>query len=384
MKKKMQIPTIRLVFDRKHTSTTSQAPIRKKGIVQIEIYWNRKRKYISTGVSVYSDQWAENKEMHVVSCVNSVKYNNILSNAVNSIIEKISSHSAGGNYDFLFSDNINIEQELMFDDVCEEYIQKKTLAENTLRSYRLYLKDIRLYGKFGKISSITQSDILSFDSFMNHNIKLSSSSRRLHMAFIKCVIRYAISVGYCNNTSLLLLKLPSLNNTTRQYLTETQLNKLQETVVPKELQRAKDYFLFQCYTGLSYADLSTLTKDMFVYNEQQWFLCRSRKKTHVAYRIMLLKPALEIATKYNFEFDVIIQQTYSRHLNKIGKLINYKHSLSSHIGRHTFATWALSNGVPIEIVSKMLGHTNIGTTQIYAKILAKDVEEQFKKLDKLF
>ena len=58
--------------------------------------------------------------------------------------------------------------------------------------------------------------------------------------------------------------------------------------------------------------------------------------------------------------------------------------VTSHVGRHTFATWALSHGVPIEIVSKMLGHTNIKTTQIYAKILAKDVDAQFERLDKLF
>ena len=58
--------------------------------------------------------------------------------------------------------------------------------------------------------------------------------------------------------------------------------------------------------------------------------------------------------------------------------------ISSHVGRHTFATWALSHGTPIEIVSKMLGHTNIKTTQIYAKILAKDVDAQFERLDGLF
>lgn len=80
----------------------------------------------------------------------------------------------------------------------------------------------------------------------------------------------------------------------------------------------------------------------------------------------------------------LVSYTYHHRLQRIAKAAGITKHVTSHVGRHTFATWALSHGVPIEIVSKMLGHTNIETTQIYAKILAKDVDAQFERLDGLF
>ena len=99
---------------------------------------------------------------------------------------------------------------------------------------------------------------------------------------------------------------------------------------------------------------------------------------------MLLKPAAAILAKYGGTLPKLVSFTYHRRLQRIAKAAGITKHVTSHVGRHTFATWALSHGVPIEIVSKMLGHTNIETTQIYAKILAKDVDAQFERLDGLF
>lgn len=155
--------------------------------------------------------------------------------------------------------------------------------------------------------------------------------------------------------------------------------------LPSRLLITRDLFLFQCYTGMAWADIATLDRSMIQTQGADTFISRSRKKTHVHYRTKLLTPALDVMKRHNM--SVPMPEHYSKYhkqLHKVIKLAGIDKNVNSHVGRHTFATWALSHGVPIEIVSKMLGHTKIETTQIYAKVLAKDVEAQFDKLDELF
>lgn len=99
--------------------------------------------------------------------------------------------------------------------------------------------------------------------------------------------------------------------------------------------------------------------------------------------VVLLKPALAVLKKYKFKLPVPQYQTYLHELKILGEVLGFDFRLTSHIGRHSFATLALSKGIPIEIVSKMLGHANIATTQIYAKVLAEDVKSAYRKLDGL-
>lgn len=139
------------------------------------------------------------------------------------------------------------------------------------------------------------------------------------------------------------------------------------------LSVAKDLFLFQCYTGLAYIDMSTLEKKDIVKTDSGYCISRKRVKSGEIYKIMLLKPSLALMSKYDFELPKVVFTTYNHYLRTLGELVGLDFRLTSHVGRHTFATWVLSQGVPIEIVAKMLGHTDIKTTQIYAKVLAEDV-----------
>lgn len=127
--------------------------------------------------------------------------------------------------------------------------------------------------------------------------------------------------------------------------------------------------------------MSTLEKNDIVKTDKGYCVSRQRIKSGEIYKIMLLKPALALMRKYKFELPNVVFTTYNQYLRTIGELVGLDFRLTSHIGRHTFATWVLSHGIPIEIVSKMLGHTDIKTTQIYAKVLADDVNNAFLKLD---
>ena len=138
----------------------------------------------------------------------------------------------------------------------------------------------------------------------------------------------------------------------------------------------RDIFLFSCYTGLAYADVASLTTDSIIRGvDGKLWINSSRKKTGVRITVPLLHQSQLILDKYvpdekNRLLPVISNQKLNAYLKEIADICKITKKLTFHLARHTFATTVtLSNGVPIETVSKMLGHTNLKTTQIYAKVV---------------
>lgn len=143
-------------------------------------------------------------------------------------------------------------------------------------------------------------------------------------------------------------------------------------------------FLFCCYTGLAYADLAKFDFNDAVYTDGMYRIRDCRQKTGTMYNISLVSKAMAIMERYNYKLPVISNQKYNAYLKVIGSSCEIKKRLTSHVARHTFATTVtLGNGVRIEVVSKMLGHTNIQTTQIYAKIFQEEVDSEFNRLNKI-
>ncbi|QED37387.1 site-specific integrase [Antarcticibacterium arcticum] len=180
----------------------------------------------------------------------------------------------------------------------------------------------------------------------------------------------------------------------RQFLTERELNILEETKFTSEsLERVKNMFLFSCYSGLSYIDLKELTTDQVVkgIDGRDWIYTK-REKTQQSIKIPLLAAAKEILKKYQEEcsketnkvFPVISNQKMNKYLKDITQSIGIKKKITFHSARHTFATViTLSNGVPIETVSKLLGHTKLSTTQIYARVLENKISSDISNLDQI-
>jgi site-specific recombinase XerD len=160
-------------------------------------------------------------------------------------------------------------------------------------------------------------------------------------------------------------------NPIRPYLTESEISKLYSQVFATDrLSKVRDLFLFQVYTGLSYSDMVALTTDNIEVgiDGKKWIIIY-RTKTDTRCAIPLLPIALEILTKYNYKVPIICNQDMNRYLKEIASNCNITKTLTTHVGRHTFATTiCLGHGIPIETVSKLLGHTSLVTTQIYAKI----------------
>jgi site-specific recombinase XerD len=157
----------------------------------------------------------------------------------------------------------------------------------------------------------------------------------------------------------------------------------------------RDIFLFSCYTGLAYADVKKLKRSEIIIgiDGEQWLVSR-RQKTDISARIPVLPAALTIIERYKNHpqchdkdqvLPILSNQKMNAYLKEIADACRIQKTLTYHIARHTFATTVtLTNGVPIETVSKMLGHRNLRTTQHYAKILDKKIGEDMKGLKEKF
>lgn len=161
----------------------------------------------------------------------------------------------------------------------------------------------------------------------------------------------------------------------------------------KRLEQVRDLFVFSCYTALSYIDVCELTQENIrtAFNGNLWIMTK-RHKTNVASNIRLLDVPKAILEKYKDQLPngmilpIISNQKVNEYLKEIASICSINKSLTFHVARHSCATSVLiANGVPIETVSKILGHTNIRTTQIYARItdvkVSNDMELLVRKLD---
>ncbi|WP_034925006.1 site-specific integrase [Gillisia sp. CAL575] len=175
----------------------------------------------------------------------------------------------------------------------------------------------------------------------------------------------------------------------RQYLSKRELQIVESTAfTSSSLQKVKDVFIFSCYTGLSYIDLKELTIHQIIkgIDGSNWIYTK-REKTDETVKVPLLPQAQNIIDQYadsikdEFLFPVFSNQKVNKYLKEVMLQLKIKKTITFHSARHTFATTVtLSNGVPIETVSKLLGHTKLSTTQIYARVLENKLSEDMMLL----
>ncbi len=212
-----------------------------------------------------------------------------------------------------------------------------------------------------------------------------------YLSNFKKIVHICIKNGWLSRDPFVGFKLAK-HEIEKPFLVEEELNKITDRkFAMARLMQVRDIFLFCCYTGLAYADVEKLTREEITIgiDGERWIWTR-RQKTDTATRIPLLPPALEILERYKNDpqclnsgrlLPVLSNQKMNAYLKEIADLCEITKKMTFHTARHTFATTVtLTNGVPIETVSKMLGHKNMKTTQHYAKILDKKVSEDMKLL----
>lgn len=374
----MKYPTARFVFDRKHTASKTT-----KGTVQIEILFERKRKWISTGVRLYSDQW--NDKTKVKNTVQSVDLNERLDaqmQNINEFINNLIKNKEAFSFDKLEHFLRYSQQKESFIDFIKRRVSERTdLRKGTLNTHASLINSLEEFGRIIYFSDITTANIMYYDDFLHKKYAKQTTVHGYHKR-LKRYINESIKYELIKENPYNKLKFDRGKSEGIKYLTIEQINQIRSLEIASEsIDKVRDLFIFQCFTGLSYADLFKFDFSTVIERKNKFFIRDVRVKTQEEYFLMLLKPAMEILRKYDFKLPAISNYQYNLRLKIVQELAKIKLSLHSHIARHSFAVMALNMGVSIENLAKMMGHTDIKTTQIYAKVLNKSVQEEFEKMD---
>jgi site-specific recombinase XerD len=374
----MKYPTARFVFDRKHTASKTT-----KGTVQIEILFERKRKWISTGVRLYSDQW--NDKAKVKNTVQSVDLNERLDaqmQNINEFINNLIKNKEAFSFDKLEHFLKYSQQKESFIDFIKRRVSERTdLRKGTLNTHASLINSLEEFGRIVYFSDITTANIMYYDDFLHKKYTKQTTIHGYHKR-LKRYINESIKYELIKENPYNKLKFDRGKSEGIKYLTIEQINQIRSLEIASEsIDKVRDLFIFQCFTGLSYADLFKFDFSTVIERKKKFFIRDARVKTQEEYFLMLLKPAMEILRKYDFKLPAISNYQYNLRLKVVQELAKIKLSLHSHMARHSFAVMALNMGVSIENLAKMMGHTDIKTTQIYAKVLNKSVQEEFEKMD---
>lgn len=281
--------------------------------------------------------------------------------------------------------------------------QESKLAYGTMKNYyttQSYIKRF-LKEKYRRtdiaILELNYSFISDFEHYLrgykpkDHHRPLNNNGIMKHIERLRKMVNMAVTMDWLAKDPFAKFR-KHFDKIERKSLTKEQLDRLENKRFRVErLQQVLDMFLFSCYTGLAYIDLAELTPDNIITGiDGDLWIYTSRAKTDTSVRIPLLPKARELMEKYQDDpravsngtvFPIISNQRMNGYLKEIAEICEINTDLTFHIARHTFATTVtLSNGVPIESVSKMLGHTSIRTTQIYAKVVEHKLSEDMQNL----
>ena len=378
-----------------------------KTSVMLRIYLNNERLSLgSTGISVKSSQWDKEKERikgRTTEALNTNLQLDNIASGLQSIFRRIE-----------MSDVVSLER------IKSEFLGKKEEIDTLMQLFEKHNGDVakqvgvsvgkatlqkynvckRHFSEFLekqykrsdlKLTELTYVVIREFDLYLRTEVGQNPNTATKTMKTFKTITLLGQKMG-------VLLHDPFMNHrfhiepVNRGFLTDEEILLIahKQINIPR-LELIRDIFIFSCFTGLAYIDVSNLTPDHIVtLGDKQWIMTQ-RQKTSVETNVLLLDIPKAIIAKYGGKtyrngklFPMLTNQKTNSYLKEIADICGIKKNLTFHLARHTFATMSLSKGVPMESVSKMLGHTNIRTTQIYARITNKKIEHDMEELaDKL-
>ena len=380
------LPTFKFLFNRRGKASETVP-----ATVELEIYFDRShRRRLATGVKVFLGQW--DNELHVVNRPDGVGLNARLSEFRKKQEAIFREMYAQGleptpeNYDSYLGGDSTPDVLPLFPDFMFQRIMERNLREGTKRAQLVALDALRRFGRIRTFASLTPANIYAFDMFLRkENPDRVQTTLHGYHKRVKTYVNEAYKLGYISENPYDHFDDKRGRSKPRQPLSREELEAVWTCQLPAKLDRARDLFVFCCYTGLAVADLLMFKYDRdVVERDGMLYIDGSRVKTGTEFFTPLLKPARDILKKYNYDLPVISGQKYNDYLHVIEARLDLRKPLTSHVARHTFATTVcLANDIPIETVSKMLGHRHVTTTEIYAKIMKENVERHARRLEKI-
>ena len=377
-----------------------RVPEGEKGQVEIRITVNRKSYYFGTGIRVHKSELIAGQ---IVNCPGAKELNDRLVILYKKVLAHVNAYVDAG----VPINTEDVRQKVwqvvdlhsdksIFIQWCEKQIPLLGVTDGTEKHYNPLVTRLTQFGRIQKWDDLTVENIVLFDAWL-HTLtkpvsdarlksgtkpeKLSTGAIYNYHKCLKALLNRAMSFGKIDNNPYDRLKgkFKRGEKENVEYLTEDEMRRFESIILPKgsALDIAHDLFIFQMYTGLPFSDMQAFDMNDYKWDGTKWHNVGTRIKTGTPYVSSILPPALRVLEKYNFEIPKMNNADYNRQLKALQAMAGIKTRLHSHLARHTFATFMLRNGVKIENVSKMLGHTNITQTQRYAKVLAQSVQDEY-------
>ncbi|GHU57823.1 tyrosine recombinase [Bacteroidia bacterium] len=285
---------------------------------------------------------------------------------------------------------------VLFEEIMQEF-HSRIGIDRKQSSYLQYVNTYRHLKRFLKekysvrdipLSQLDLPFIEDFDFYLRIERKLKTASVNSVIVQLLSASRKALHKNLINHPPFFGYKLTRAEFSIRSLCSDEFQRLVSIPIESPNLSFARDMFVFASFTGISYIDLKNLTwKEIITEEDGSFWISKSRQKTGIPFNVKLLDIPLRIIDKYkdfsngDLVFNVYCQMKINKLLKEIAKLYGIEKTLSFHISRHTFATQVcLSQGVPIESVSKMLGHTDIATTQRYAHVNKDKIGNDMKLL----
>ena len=384
-----------IVFDHKN-----RTPEGSKVLLEIRVIVNRKPYYFNTGIKVYKSDFIAGQ---IVNCPEAKELNDRLSiiyrkvlAAVNEYLDKDVPIDMKAIKARVWQTVECLSGEATLLDWIHGQIPKLNIKDGTRKHYWSLQNRLEEYGRLRRWEDLSVEAIMNFDAWL-HQLRGESVHWRLSEGLsdaaiynyhkcLKALLRRADLFGKIERSPYEKLRgqIKRGDKENLEYLTETEMKAIEDLNLPEGsmIDNCRDLFVFQMWTGLSYSD--ALAFDITQYKKvgQKWVSVGERIKTGVPFVSQLLPPVVAVLKKHDWKVPQIENHVYNRTLKVIGMMAGASVPLHSHLARHSFATFMLSNGTRIEHVGKMLGQTNIHTTQRYAKVLAQDVHEDFDQIAK--
>lgn len=387
--------TTAVVFDHRGRAHGDQ-----EGPLELRFTINRKVYYIATGMRMRAEAWFSGSYVEMElwpemeARLGLMRRN--LEKIINACMERGETLEPKKLRERLAVSMECIDSEEPFMDWCIAAIPTLNVRDTTREHYQTLMMRLREYGRLLSWNDLTAENIMQWDAWLRQlparltrageaqgrrAPRVSDATVRNYHKLMKHLLRLAVNAGRLQASPYdrLYGAIPRGDKQTVEYLHPDDLRRIEEAhpTEGSKMELVRDLFLLQSYTGMAYADLMAFDIGNYRQERGVWRSVGHRVKTGVAFVTQLLPEAVDILQKYGMRVPQMPNAKYNELLKVLGETLGIRQRLTSHVGRHTFATMMLRRGVRIEHVAKMLGHSNITQTQRYAKVLAQDVYDAF-------
>lgn len=388
----MGTPTLKLMFDRNKRASKT-----KEGSIELRIGFERKKKYATTGVRVFPREWRNGRIVHRLDAIELQRtLDEFVANArriINDLIERgefdIDTIVAqiGGRTKHLAGRNV-VKERLLIDYFRERTeIRKYGRSEDSCERYERFLRWFEKWDGMRTFDDVNELNILAMDKAIRAKGMKPYSAWNNYHRFLNSFILDANDDGLMqgNPYKKLNIEKDKSSGGIGKYLTREEFRRIEQLEPPTNyLRHARDLFVFQTYTCLSYTDLAAFDASRMKKVKGRMMYVGKRGKTRQEFSFLVLKPALAVLERYGGRLPIMSNVKYNAYLKSIAVMCGINKPISTHWARHTGATMLLNSGADMEIVSKVLGHSSTKITrEVYAKLLDETVGDAMAKFEEL-